>query len=420
VASRHDSANTPKLNYSNTPVLKVLFLTNEYPPHIYGGAGVHVGYLSRELAKMMQVEVRCFGDQRLEEGNLNVIGFEIDQSNFTCPKPLRSVFGAVRRCTDFNTMNIDADLVHCHTWYSHFGGILAKKNYGTPLIITVHSLEPLRPWKREQLAGGYDFSLWVEKTALELADAVIAVSGETKCDIERLFEVDPARVHVIHNGIDLNQYRKVDSTAALKRYGIDPNKPYLLFVGRITRQKGFQHLIRAIQFMDRDFQILLCAAAPDTAGMAEEMKIAVERAKAQRPGIVWIDEMVDQKTACELYSHAAVFVCPSIYEPFGIINLEAMACETAVVASAVGGIKEVVVDSETGFLVPLEQMKKSPFEATNPEKFARDLAARVNQLMRDPQLRERFGKAGRKRAEENFSWTAIAAKTKALYETLKR
>jgi alpha-maltose-1-phosphate synthase len=400
--------------------VKVLFLTNEYPPHIYGGAGVHVGYLSRELAKMMQVEVRCFGDQRLEEGNLKVIGFEIDQSNFTCPKPLRSVFGAVQRCTDFNTMNIDADLVHCHTWYSHFGGILAKKNYGTPLVITVHSLEPLRPWKREQLAGGYDFSLWVEKTALEVADAVIAVSAETKRDIERLFEVDPPRVHVIHNGIDLNQYRKVNSTAALNRYSIDPNKPYLLFVGRITRQKGFQHLIRAIQFMDRDFQILLCAAAPDTAGMAEEMKIAVERAKAQRTGIIWIDEMVDQKTACELYSHAAVFVCPSIYEPFGIINLEAMACETAVVASAVGGIKEVVVDSATGFLVPLEQMKESPFEATNPEKFARDLAARVNQLMRDPLLRERFGKAGRKRAEDNFSWAAIAAKTKALYETLKR
>ncbi|PYJ13620.1 MAG: glycogen synthase [Verrucomicrobia bacterium] len=399
--------------------MKVLFLTNEYPPHIYGGAGVHVGYLSRELAKMMPVEVRCFGDQRLQEGNLKVIGFELDTGNFTCPKPLRSVFGAVRRCTDFNTTNIDADLVHCHTWYSHFGGILAKKNYGIPLVITVHSLEPLRPWKREQLTGGYEFSLWVEKTALEMADAVIAVSGETKRDIERLFHVDPARVHVIHNGIDLNQYRKVDSTATLNRYGIDPNKPYLLFVGRITRQKGFQHLIRAIPFMDRDFQIVLCAAAPDTPGMAEEMKTAVGRAKAQRPGIIWINEMVDQKTACELYSHAAVFVCPSIYEPFGIINLEAMACETAVVASAVGGIKEVVADGETGFLVPLEQMKESPFEATNPEKFVRDLAARVNQLMRYPQLRKRFGKAGRKRAEENFSWAEIAAKTKALYESLK-
>lgn len=333
--------------------LKVLFLTNEYPPHIYGGAGVHVGYLSRELAKTMSVEVRCFGDQHLEEGNLKVIGFELDASDFTCPKPLRSAFGAVRRCIDFNTTNIDADLVHCHTWYAHFGGTLAKKNYGISLVITVHSLEPLRPWKREQLAGGYDFSLWVEKTALEMADAIIAVSSETKRDIERLFDVDSSRVHVIHNGIDPAQYRKVDSTAALKRYGIDPTTPYLLFVGRITRQKGFQHLIRAIQFMDRNFQIVLCAAAPDTPGMAEEMRVAVERAKAERAGIIWIDEMVDQKTAGELYSHAAVFVCPSIYEPFGIINLEAMACETPVVASAVGGIKEVVVDGETGFLVAL-------------------------------------------------------------------
>ena len=399
--------------------MKVLVLTNEYPPHIYGGAGVHVGYLSRELAKTMPVEVRCFGDQHLEESNLKVTGFELDTSKFTCPKPLRSAFGAVRRCLDFNTTNVDADLVHCHTWYTHFGGILAKKNYGIPLVVTVHSLEPLRPWKREQLAGGYDFSLWIEKTALEMADAIIAVSSETKRDIERLFDVDSARVHVIHNGIDPAQYRKVDSTAAHKRYGIDPDTPYLLFVGRITRQKGFQHLVRAIQFMDRNFQIVLCAAAPDTPGMAEEMKAAVERAKAQRNGIIWIDEMVDQKTACELYSHAAVFVCPSIYEPFGIINLEAMACETPVVASAVGGIKEVVVDGETGFLVPLEQMNGSPFEATSPEKFARDLAARINQLMKDRQLRERFGKAGRRRAEENFSWAAIAEKTKKLYETLR-
>ena len=400
--------------------VKVLFLTNEYPPHIYGGAGVHVDYLSRELAETMPVEVRCFGDQRLEEGDLKVVGFELDTSNFTCPKPLRSVFGAVRRCIDFNTTNIEADLVHCHTWYAHFGGILAKKNYGIPLVVTVHSLEPLRPWKREQLAGGYDFSLWVEKTALEMADAIIAVSNETKHDIERLFDVESKRVHVIHNGVDLDRYRKVDSTAALKHYGIDLNTPYLLFVGRITRQKGFEHLVRAIQFMEPGFQIVLCAAAPDTAGMAEEMSTAVERAKTQRPGIIWINEMVDQKTACELYSHAAVFVCPSIYEPFGIINLEAMACETAVVASAVGGIKEVVVDGETGFLVALEQMNESPFEATNPEKFARDLAVRINQLMKDRQLRERFGKAGQKRAEANFGWAAIAAKTKRLYETLKR
>jgi glycogen synthase len=251
-----------------------------------------------------------------------------------------------------------------------------------------------------------------------MADAIIAVSRETKNDIERLFNVDPARVHVIHNGVDLNQYRKIDSTDAFTRYGIDAARPYLLFVGRITRQKGFQHLVRAIEFMDRDFQIVLCAAAPDTPQLGEEMRIAVERAEAQRPGIIWINEMVDQQAACELYSHAAVFICPSIYEPFGIINLEAMACETAVVASAVGGIKEVVIDGETGFLVPLDQMKESPFEAIDPEKFARDLAQRVNELMRDQQLRERFGKAGRKRVEENFSWAAIAEKTKALYASL--
>ncbi len=398
--------------------VKALFLTNEYPPHIYGGAGVHVDYLSRELAKTMPVEVRCFGEQRFEKENLKVTGFEVDPSNFTCPKPLQSAFGAVRRCIDFNTTNIDANFAHCHTWYSHFGGILAKKNYGIPLVITVHSLEPLRPWKREQLGGGYDFSLWVEKTALEMADAIIAVSGETKNDIERLFNVDPARVHVIHNGIDLDEYRKIDSTAALQRFGIDPDKPYLLFVGRITRQKGITNLVDAIQFMDPDFQIVLCAAAPDTPEIEKEMKVAVDRAKKQRPGIIWIDEMLDRKTTSELYSHAAVFCCPSVYEPFGIINLEAMACETAVVASAVGGIKEVVVDGETGFLVPLEQMKESPFVPTNPEKFARDLAARINQLMKDRQLREKFGKAGRKRAEENFGWPAIAKKTIALYESL--
>ena len=399
--------------------MKVLFLTNEYPPHIYGGAGVHVGELSRELAKMMSVEVRCFGDQRVERENLKVTGFGLDMSQFTCPEPLKSAFGAVRRCTDFNTTKINADVVHCHTWYSHFGGVLAKKNYGIPLVITVHSLEPLRPWKREQLAGGYDFSLWIEKTALEMADAIIAVSSETKRDILRLYAVDPGRVHVIHNGIDLKEYRKVSSSGALPRHGIDPTRPYLLFVGRITRQKGIIYLVRAIEYMASDFQVVLCAGAPDTAEIAEEMKEAVESAVKKRHCVIWIEEMVDREAVVELYSHAAVFCCPSIYEPFGIINLEAMACETAVVASAVGGIKEVVVNGETGFLVPLKQTQESPFVPINPDKFSRDLAAKINQLMADPALREKFGKAGRKRAEENFSWSTIARRTKALYETLK-
>lgn len=400
--------------------MKALFLTNEYPPNVYGGAGVHVEYLSRELAKTMPIEVRCFGDQRRSTGNLIVQGFELDDSAFTCPKPLRSVFGAVRRCTDFNAENIDADLVHCHTWYSHFGGILAKINYGLPLVITVHSLEPLRPWKREQLGGGYDFSVWLERTALEMADAVIAVSGQTKADVERLFQVRTERLHVIHNGIDLEEYRKSDSTKVLAKYGIDPGQPYLLFVGRITRQKGIVHLVRAIEFMDPGFQIVLCAGAPDTPEIGAEMKAAVETVKAKRAGIIWIDEMVDKETVRELYSHAAVFCCPSIYEPFGIINLEAMACETPVVATAVGGIKEVVVDGETGFLVPIDQMEESPFEPRDPEKFARDLAARINQLIADPKLCAKFGRAGRKRAEEKFGWPAIAQQTKALYESLLR
>ena len=398
--------------------MKALFLTNEYPPHTYGGAGVHVDYLSRELAKTMPLEVRCFGDQRMEEGNLRVTGFALDAERFTCPKPLRSVFGAVQRCTDFNTRDIDADLVHCHTWYSHWGGILAKLNYGIPLVITVHSLEPLRPWKREQIGGGYDFTLWLEKTALEMADAVIAVSKETRADLERLFQIRPERLHVIYNGIDLDEYHKVESTDALERFGIEATKPYLLFVGRITRQKGIIHLVRAIKYMAPGFQVVLCAGAPDTPEIGREMEEAVAQASAQRAGVIWVREMVDKKSVYELYSHAAVFCCPSIYEPFGIINLEAMACETAVVASAVGGIKEVVVDGQTGFLVPLEQMAESPFEATDPDRFARDLADRINLLMADPSLRERFGCAGRKRAEEKFSWSAIAEETKALYSSL--
>jgi glycogen synthase len=398
--------------------VKALFLTNEYPPHVYGGAGVHVDYLSRELAKLMPIEVRCFGDQKRDEGNLSVRGFELDADSFSCPKPLRSVFGAVRRCTDFNTANIDADLVHCHTWYTHFGGILAKMNYGLPLVITTHSLEPLRPWKREQLRGGYDFSVWVERTALEMADAVIAVSAQTKADIERLFNVRPERLHTIYNGIDLDEYRKTDSTAALAKFRIKP--PFVLFVGRITRQKGIIHLVRAIEHMAEGFQIVLCAGAPDTPEIGTEMKEAVARVQNKRPGVIWIDDMVDKPTVRELYSNASVFCCPSIYEPFGIINLEAMACETAVVATAVGGIKEVVVDGETGFLVPMEPMNEPPFEPREPEKFERDLATRINQLMADPALCEKFGRAGRKRAEEKFGWPSIAQQTKKLYETLKR
>jgi glycogen synthase len=398
--------------------MKTLLLTNEYPPNIYGGAGVHVDYLSRELAKLMEVEVRCFGDQKEDLGNLQVRGFGIGTPGMTCPKPLQSPLGASRRCVDFNGAGISADLVHCHTWYTHLGGIMAKLNYGIPLVITVHSLEPLRPWKREQLGGGYDFSLWVEKTALEMADAVIAVSAETKRDVLSLFDVKEERISVIHNGIDLSEYRAVENTAALKALGVDPERPYVLFVGRITRQKGIIHLVRAIRHLNPGFQIVLCAGAPDTPEIAAEMQQAVAAAREHHSEIVWIEKMVTRPEAISLYSGAAVFVCPSIYEPFGIINLEAMACGTPVVASAVGGIKEVVVDGETGFLVPLKQMTGSPFEATEPEVFASDLAAKINLLMADPALAAKMGAAGRKRAEEFFGWDAIARKTERLYSKL--
>ncbi len=398
--------------------MKVLILSNEYPPYNYGGAGVHVEYLSQELAKFMEVEVRCFGDQRVNEANLRVRGFTLDSSHYGCPKSLVSGFGAVQRGLDFNSFGIDASLVHCHTWYTHLAGILAKLNYGIPLVITTHSLEPLRPWKREQLGGGYDFSLWIERTALEMADAVIAVSQGTKHDILQHFSISQEKINVIHNGIDLTEYKKQTSTQALRHYGIDPLRPYVLFVGRITRQKGIIHLVQAIKHFDTNFQVVLCAGAPDTPEIEAEMQSAVKDASATREGVIWIREMVDKQSVIEFYSHAAVFCCPSIYEPFGIINLEAMACETAVVASSIGGIPEVVIDRETGILVPLQQEPESPFTPLNPNKFSRDLADAINELMSNRDLRERLSKAGRQRAEEFFSWAAIAQQTKSLYEQL--
>jgi glycogen synthase len=395
--------------------VKALLLTNEYPPNVYGGAGVHVEYLSRALADLMDVEVRCYGDQRIEEARLKVRGFGVDEAGFGCPPNLRSVFGAVQRDTAMAAAGTNADLVHVHTWYTHLGGILVKQNYGLPLVLTVHSLEPLRPWKREQLGGGYDFSCWVEKTAIEMADAVIAVSESTKVDVLRLFDVDPARVHVIHNGIDLAEYDERRDEAVLRRHGIDPDIPYVLFVGRITRQKGIVHLVRALRHLDPGFQIVLCAGAPDTPEIAQEMKSAVDAAKAGRAGIIWIEEMVPKDEIIALYSGAELFVCPSIYEPFGIINLEAMACGTPVVASAVGGIPEVVVHGETGLLVPVEQMTEAPFEPLDADKFARELAAAINELMRDEPRRRKMAEAARCRVEEHFSWTAIAKKTADLY-----
>ena len=398
--------------------MKALILTNEFPPYVYGGAGVHVEYLTRELARLCEVEVRCFGDQKVEEDGLTATGVGLNSTDWTCPANLKSVFGALQRSLDFNTQAIDAQVVHLHTWYSHFGGILAKLNYGVPMVLTVHSLEPLRPWKREQLGHGYDFTVWLERTAIQMADAVIAVSEETKADLQRLFHLDPHKLHVIHNGIDSDEYQKTENPDVLRKHGIDPSMPFILFVGRITRQKGIIHLVRSIQHLDPGFQIVLCAGAPDTPEIAAEMKAAVAEAQRLRPGIIWIQAMLDLPEKVVLYSHADVFVCPSIYEPFGIINLEAMACETAVVASAVGGIKEVVIDGTTGLLVPVEQQKETPFEAVDPDQYARDLATAVNRLMADAPLRKGMATAGRQRAVDHFSWKSIARKTLALYKTL--
>ena len=397
--------------------MKSLLLTNEFPPNIYGGAGIHVQYLSRELARLCDVEVRCFGDQKVEEGNPTVEGFAADRSEYTAPTALHSVFSALQNCLDFNTTDINADVVHLHTWYSHFGGVLAKLNYGIPLVLTVHSLEPLRPWKREQLGGGYDFTLWLEKTAIEMADAVIAVSKETREDILRHFDVDEAKVPVIYNGIDPDEYIPTESPEVLEKHGIDPDKPFVLFVGRITRQKGIIHLVNAIQHLDPGTQVVLCAGAPDTPDIAAEMSQAVNRAREGFDGdIIWIQEMVSTEEKIALYSHARVFCCPSIYEPFGIINLEAMACETPVVASEVGGMKEIIIPGETGTLVPLEQQTESPFEATNPEAFASDLAAAINELVQDEARCAAMGKAGRQRVLDTFSWAEIAKETLGLYE----
>jgi glycogen synthase len=398
--------------------MQALILTNEYPPNVYGGAGVHVEYLTRELAKLIEVDVRTFGEQGVLDGSLRVRGFSIPHNLTTTPPQLRPVFGAFSRSLGFVAEPITADVAHCHTWYTHLGGILAKVAYGIPLVITVHSLEPLRPWKREQLGGGYDASSWVERTALEMADAVIAVSQGTKADVLANFAIPTERIAIIHNGIDTDEYQPQQATDALERYGIDTKLPYVLFVGRITRQKGIIHLVRAIRHLAPETAVVLCAGAPDTPEIAAEMESAVRLAQDVNPNVTWIAEMVDKPTVRQLYSHAAVFCCPSVYEPFGIINLEAMACQTAVVASAVGGIPEVVVDGETGLLVPCSPAGGGSFEPADPDRFERDLAARIDELMADEPRRRAMGEAGRRRAVEQFGWASIARQTVDLYESL--
>ncbi len=398
--------------------MRALLLTNEFPPSIYGGAGVHVDYLSRELRRMIELDVRTFGAHGEAADGWRVRGYQPARDLGAAPDQLRSLLATLDRDLGMLGDPIDAQVVHCHTWYVHLAGILAKLAHGIPLVVTVHSLEPLRPWKREQLGGGYDVSSWVERTALEMADAVIAVSQGTRADVLSHFAVAPERVHVIGNGIDTDEYRPVATTAALERYGVDRSRPYLLFVGRITRQKGIVHLVRALRYLDPEIGVVLCAGAPDTPEIAAEMEAGVAEAQRSRDGVVWIPEMLDKPSVIELYSHATVFCCPSVYEPFGIINLEAMACQTAVVASAVGGIPEVVVDGETGVLVPLQLAAHDPMSPADPDRFASDLAAAINGLVPDASRASAMGRAGRLRAEASFSWRAIAERTVELYRSL--
>jgi len=378
-----------------------------------------VDYLSREMAKQISVEVHCWGRQNLDNANLQVRGAEPweEITNGTDGKFKGALEALSLNLTQVKSMT-GIDIVHTHTWYASMAGFFAKKLYKIPFVLTTHSLEPLRAWKAEQLGTGYAMSSWMERTAILDADAVIAVSQSTKADIIRAYpELTEDRIHVIYNGIDLAEYQKTAETKALTDYGVDPAAPYVLFVGRITRQKGVTHLVDAIRYLPRETQVVLCAGAPDTPEIAAELRQKIEGARRDHPSIVWIEKMVTKQETIQLYSHARVFCCPSVYEPFGIINLEAMACRVPVVASATGGIREVVVDGETGYLVPFSQDPVTGFPA-DPEKFARDLASGINQLFGSPEKCKSFGEAGRQRVEKMFSWTAVAKQTIRLYEKM--
>lgn len=382
--------------------LSVCIFTNEYPPNIYGGAGVHVDYLSRELSALMNVEVRCFGDQDVAHGNLQVKGFRSWGELVQKAGPQAGkVFGPMSTDLAMIAEPISANIVHCHTWYTFWAGFLAKTLYKIPLVVTVHSLEPLRPWKEEQLGGAYRISRWLEETGMMAADRIIAVSTSMKQDILSCYPVAEEKIRIIYNGIDPEEYRpRPDlAKAARQKYGIEGR--YILFVGRISRQKGILHLLDAIEFLDPGAKVVLCAGAPDTQELAADLRQRVARLQER---VVWIEKMLPREELIGLYSDASVFVCPSVYEPFGIINLEAMGCEVPVVASGVGGIKEVVVDGETGYLV----------EPGDPGI----LADAINRLLADGGLARTFGRNGRKRVEDYFSWAAIARKTKEMYEEL--
>jgi alpha-maltose-1-phosphate synthase len=395
--------------------VKVALLTREYPPEVYGGAGVHVEYLSRALAGRVDLAVRCWGAPRTDP--LVAAAYEPWDALPSARQgaALGAMSVGLRMAADIEGV----DLVHSHTWYVNFPGYLANLLYRVPHVMTAHSLEPLRPWKAEQLGPGYALSLYCERTAIETADAVIAVSGAMRDDVLRAYPgVDPARVHVIHNGIDADEYRPDPATDVLERFGVDPGRPAVMFVGRVTRQKGIGHLLDAAEHFDPAAQLILCAGAPDTPEIGEETRARVGLLRTHRDGVFWIEEVLPRRDVVQLLSHATVFVCPSVYEPFGLINLEAMACELPVVASAVGGIPEIVVDGVTGWLVPFEAGGDGSGAPRDPAAFSAAIAGRVNALLADPAAAADMGRAGRRRVVDQFGWGVVADRTVRLYASL--
>ncbi|HEY1516896.1 MAG TPA: glycogen synthase [Solirubrobacteraceae bacterium] len=385
-------------------------LTREYPPDVYGGAGVHVEYLARELRRLEEVTVHAW-----DAGDVPHHAW----AALDGPDPELAALRALSIDLTMAARTADAQIVHSHTWYANLGGHLSKLVHGIPHVATVHSLEPLRPWKAEQLAGGYAISSWAEKTALEAADAVIAVSNGTRADVLAVYPaIDPERLHVIYNGIDTEQYSPDAGTDVLDRYRVDPSRPSVVFVGRITRQKGVEYLLRAARSFDPAAQLVLCAGSADTPELGAEVERRVSELRAERDGVVWLEQMLPKSEVIQLLSHATVFACPSIYEPLGIVNLEAMACEAAVVATATGGIVEVVDDGDTGLLVPIEPGDDGTGAPRDPDRFAGDFAERVNALIADPDRAAAMGRAGRRRAIEHFSWSMIAEQVSALYHSL--
>ena len=397
--------------------MKIALFTNEFPPYIYGGAGVHIDFLSQELAKLAEIEVRCFGMQNEQVDSMNVLGIQSSLTKMEdVTNPHIKMFHNLSKNVEMSQHTLQADVVHCHTWYTHLAGIFTRELLQVPLILTTHSLETHRPWKVEQLGNGYFLSRWIENHAYNTADGVIAVSQQMKTDVIEAYGINPEKVTVIHNGIDPEFYKPTFDLELLNEYGINPDVPFVLFVGRITRQKGISQLISAAKYFDKNCQIVLCAGAPDTPEIAAETETLINELKSQRDGVILISEMLPREKIKVLYSHARVFACPSLYEPFGIINLEAMSCETPVVGSSVGGIPEIIIEGKTGYLIPLESVSRTNFNPKNPEEFQKEFASKINILLNDESLANQMGKAGRERVLEKFSWESIAKTTYNYYQ----